>query len=202
MNQQQTIRLTWGIFALAILGYILPWTVNIGNSLSMGAYDFAEWLSKRPLDDSSYNTILLLRGQLTLLTWFIMLNIERPYFTLRWWLHIVVGIVLVIAQLPPIEFIRNTADINQQQQAILAIISLIALPIGASGWLAGYRNIIWLIVAFTGIASTLFALITGINIMQNYHLPSDIGVGVIVIGLGYVFLGIIAARELLQHTEG
>jgi hypothetical protein len=196
MNQQQTIRFTWGIFALALIAYILPWTVNTGNSLSMGAYDFAEWLSKRPIDTISYNAIFLLRGQLVLLTWFIMLSTERPHFRLRWWLHIVIGIILVIAQLPPIEFIRNTSDINQQQQAILAIVSLIAIPIGASSYLARYRNIIWIIIALIGLATTLFALTNAINIARNYQIPNEIGVGAIIFSLGYGFLGIVAAREL------
>jgi hypothetical protein len=199
MNQKFTIkRITWGLLGLAIVAYILPWTVNIGNSLSMGAYDFAEWLSKRPFDDSSYKTIFLLRGQLVLITWFIMLSAERPYFTLHWWSHLLIAVILVIAQFPPVEFIHNTSDINQQQQAILAFISLIAVPLGASGYLSAYRNITWLIIALMGLGTTFFALINAVEMMRVYHLPAEMGVGAILLILCYVLLGIIAARDLIQ----
>lgn len=199
MTQQFTNqRIVWGIFALAIIAYLLPWTVNIGNSLTMGAYDFAEWVSKRPFDDTSYNTIFLLRGQLVLLTWFIMLNSERPYFTIRWWGHLIIGVILVIAQFPPIEFIRNTGDINQQQQAILTIVALISLPIGASGFLSRYRSISWLIIAVVGIASTIYALLNAINMMQAYQLPAQIGFGVILFIGNYIILGIIALQALIK----
>jgi hypothetical protein len=201
---RQTITqqyITWGLFAIAIIAYLLPWTVNIGNSITLGAYDFAEWLGKGPFDDTSYNTILLLRGQLVILTWFIMLSSKRPYFTLNWWACLIVGLILVIAQFPPIEFINNTGDINQQQQAILTIIALISLPIGASAFLSPYRNITWLIIAIIGLASTIFALINAINMMKAYNLAAQIGIGAIIFSLVYAILGLIAIRGFIKHCK-
>lgn len=202
MRQVMTEKqITWGLFALAIIAYLLPWTVNTGNSLTMGAYDFAEWLSKRPFDNTSYYTIFLLRGQLVLLTWFIMLGIERPYLTIHWWGHLIVGIILVIAQLPPVEFIRNTADINQMQQAILTGLALISVPVGTTTFLSAYRKLAWLIIAIVGITSSIYAITNALNMMQAYHLAAKIGIGAILFVLIYLIMGIIGLRGLFRRQQ-
>lgn len=199
MTQQFTNKqISWGIFALAIIAYLLPWTVNIGNSLTMGAYDFAEWLSKRPFDDTSYNTVLLMRGQLILLTALVMFNIEPPPLTKSWWGIAIIGIILLIAQLPAPNAIFDTNDVNRQQQVYLTIVSFIIYLIGLTGFLSPYRNISWLIIAVMGIASTIYALLNAISMMQAYQLPAQIGIGAILFIGGYIILGVIALRGLIK----
>jgi len=195
-------QITWGLFTLAIIAYLLPWTVNVGNSLTMGAYDFAEWLSKRPFDDTSYNTVMIMRGQLILLTALIMFSLEQPSLTKSWWAIVITGVILLIAQLPAPNAILDTNDVNRQQQVYLTGISFIIFLVSLTGFFSRYRNISWLIIAIIGIASTIYALTNAISMMQAYQLPAQIGVGAILFILTYIILGMLAIRGLLKSFRG
>src|SRR5688572_28399296 len=91
------------LFALAILGYLLPWMMNNASGLTMGAYDFAEFLSKSPT--ANPQIYLLLRGQLFLLMAFLVLGAQKPFFTADWWIRAILGVLLIIAQLPALNML-------------------------------------------------------------------------------------------------
>lgn len=171
----------WIWIGLALGAYLLPWAFNPGAGLTMGAYDYAELISKRGFDDAGYMTTLLLRGQLVLVTLYVASHLRsRLYrFTLGWWSMLVLGLLLVVAQLPPLTFVNNTNDVNQQQQAILACVSLLLLLVGMSGIF--WRGRVWirLLVGVAGIASTVWALYSAYTLMQPFNLPMQIGVGAV-----------------------
>jgi len=58
--------------AAALIGYILPWTVNNSAALTLNAYDLAEWLSLHPLSRANTPPLMAsfwLRLQLVLIVW-------------------------------------------------------------------------------------------------------------------------------------
>ena len=49
MRRLNFVTLIPFLLALAIIGYLLPWVITPAQSLSMGAYDLAEWTSLHPV---------------------------------------------------------------------------------------------------------------------------------------------------------
>jgi hypothetical protein len=184
-------RIIWPVLVLAIIAYLLPWVTNNAAGLTMGAYDFAEWLSKIPIGESRvYNSVFLLRGQLFLLTCFITFGAKKPFFTADWWLRFILGILLVIAQLPALNLLPNIAtDINRQQQVILAGLSLIALGLGLSGVVSRWWGFLSFALAILAITTSIYGLVLGIELMRAYNLAANLGLGAIIyVGLALLFL--------------
>lgn len=193
MNQNNSF-INWSLFAiiLAVVMYILPWVSHNNAALSLSAYDFAEFLAKRPFDDRSYNAILALRGQLVFLTWLLAFTIQRPLFTLRWWAKTILCFLLIIAQLPPLTFITNIGDINQQQQALLSLSSLIGFGFGITGLLTSAKKHLWLVISIAGITTAIYGIINAVVIINDY---TSITIGVGGIGL-IVIYGIVSIANL------
>jgi len=187
-EQQQKFDGFWFMGFLALVAYVIPWVFNPGMTLSPGAYDFAELLAKRNMDNTGYNTMLALRGQLFLITTMLAIRTHRPYFTGHWWAHTIVCGLLIIAQLPPLTFFSHFNDINQQQQAMLAGASLIATVIGLSGFAWKYRHIVILIASIIGIISIIYGLVHALDILSYFSLPANVGVGGIALGVIYGLL--------------
>jgi hypothetical protein len=189
----------WLLVIAALIAYALPWLDNSGQVLSLNAYDLAEWLSKRPMVGDNYLSVLLLRGQLVLLAWALMLGCKRPYLTAQWWLMLVAGLVLVIAQLPPLTFLSNPSDVNQQQQAILSIISAIGVIVGLSGILWRWRYALWLMLAVTGLVTALIGFNAAQSVMQAFGLPAQTGIGLLlmlpVYGIATIISGWLLWRD-------
>jgi hypothetical protein len=184
-------RNLWLAFIAAIIAYLLPWVTNSAAGLTMGAYDFAEWLSKIPMGEARvYNSVFLLRGQLFLLTCFIAFGAKKPYFTADWWLRFIIGIFLIIAQLPALNLLPSIAtDVNRQQQVILAVLSLIVLALGLSGIVSRWWNWLSLGLAVLAIATSVYGLMLGLELMRAYNLAPNLGLGAIIyLVLALVFL--------------
>lgn len=194
MNEQHsTFNFTWLIVLLALFLYVIPWVLNPGTTLSLGAYDFAEFLAKRPFDDKSYYAILALRGQLFLLVSLLAISTHRPYFTAHWWIQVILCLALVIAQLPPLTFFNNMGDINQQQQFLLTIGSFVGICIGLTGLLWEKRHLINLVIGIIGVSTVIYSLIDAIDIMNDYGVPATMGVG----GIGLVILYVLISLKSL-----
>lgn len=193
-------RLLWAGFGLAILAYLLPWVLNNASGLTMGAYDFAEWLSKMNMYDGAiYYPVLMLRGQLLLLTALMAFGAKRPFFTLDWWARSVLGMLLIIAQLPALNMLTSIGtDVNRQQQVILAGVSFVVLIAGLSGFLSSWRNWLWLGSAILGIVTSLYGFINGIDLMDNYALSPSIGFGAIIYVVIMAILGIFCVFKLRE----
>ncbi|MEO1287553.1 MAG: hypothetical protein AAFV93_07280, partial [Chloroflexota bacterium] len=166
--------------------------------LSIGAYDIAELLAKRPFDDVTYATTLILRGHLVLFTWLIAIGTQRPLFSASWWWHLIAGLVLVVAQLPPLTFINDLSDSNQQQQALLAMVSLLGVAIGLTGYVWRYRHGLRVIIAIGGVIMTIYGTTNALAILSDYSLPANIGLGAIGLGGLYIVLGIVSLYQLAK----
>lgn len=161
---------------------MLPWVINPGISLSLNAYDLAEWASLHPAVRTSsppFFTSLLLRLPLVFLACIIVLAM-RPL--IRHSLTLIAAIVLFSAALlPPLEFLTiYRDDPNYQQQFILAVLtlvlSLITLRIGNENYAHSLIPVIMLITALSG----LIGLIQIMNLMGEFMLPVQPGIGGIV----------------------
>ena len=199
MRQQHATQYSLIIMLfIALAMYVLPWILNDNAVLSLGAYDFAEFLAKRHFDDTSYNTILALRGQLVFLTWLLAFSIQRPIFTVSWWTKTVICLFLIIAQLPPLTFVSNFGDLNQQQQALLSLSSLVGVGFGLTGLMWSARNYLQLSISIIGIMTCSYAIVNALNITSIYLSNVRIGFGGIGLIAVYTTIAIYSLKNIFR----
>ena len=199
MTANKTNRFIIIIIPIALLAYLIPWAVNTSTGLTLGAYDLAEWLSLHPATHPTRLPSLFLRGQLLLITLSIALSVNKPLFTIGWWLRLIAVLLLTVAQLPPPEFLAWTGDLNQRQQAMLAIASLVGGSIAMTGLLVRYRDYFQIAVSSAGIITTLYVTAQIIPRMQEFGLSPAFGIGafalISVYSIWMVFAGLTIRKE-------
>jgi hypothetical protein len=180
----------------ALVAYCLPWVINPGVSLSLGAYDLAEWSSLHPAVRSGNPmllTALLLRLPLVGIALLISIGAFPRSPTFRLFLSLLIGTAL----LPPLEFFTQaTDDPNYRQQFVLAPITII----GSIGCLSlkhtAMAKVMFIGIAVATILSSLIGLSQTYELMNNYSLPTQLGIG----GVGFIVVvgGIVfAALKLI-----
>ncbi len=196
-HQTNTYRVPVLLF-VALLGYIMPWVTPPPTSLSLGAYDLAEWASLNPSVQQTTPFLwaaLALRIPLAALSLLIVIYLTHRN---QRFLGFAALILAVIALLPPLEFFttyRN--DANYLQQFILAMCTLV---IGIILLRLQSGSSIKLIFIF----STLGCFSSGIGLYQSqllmnqFKLPVYIGWGGIITILS---LGIIAALTITKQSS-
>ena len=203
MKQSQSWLIILGI--LGLVAYCLPWLTNSGSSLSLGAYDLAEWASLHPAIRGA-NPPLLMSLLLRLPLACFGLVITPTLLMHSSGKRIAFLLLLGIALLPPLEFFTQYRDDpNYQQQFALALITII---VGVA-WLA-IRSIKWdkilsIICVLVGAISSLVGLIQGYNLMHGFALPAQIGLGglmFIILNMGIVvLLSFSATASPLKQTR-
>ena len=118
---------TWIFVALAVAftGYLLAWIVAPSASMTLNAFDLAEWTSLHPVQHTTTPPLLvplLLRLHLLLLLTILAL-ISRGLLPRTVMAAAVLFVAL--AQLPPLEFVRQLGDANYRQQVGLAAATLV-----------------------------------------------------------------------------
>ncbi len=177
------------LFALAFLGYTLPWVNHSAAAFSLHAFDLAAW-SARHIDEFTQAptllTSLLLRGQLLILAalW------SGGQAKKRWpWL---LSLLLWVALLPPLDaLIQQFDNPNHQQLLFLSIAAMILSVWG--GILRGGRLAYWTL-AWTslGIASSALAIARATQLFKAMGLTASLGVGGPLLCFAYATLALAA----------
>lgn len=189
----------FALILIALLAYVLPWLHNPGQALTLGGYDLAEWLSLHPGvrgQSPEYLASALIRFHLVLFAALITLWIPRRL----WPVTLICVVLLVIAQLPPPEFVSQFDDKNYRQQFGLAVFTLIACGVFA---VLNWRTLPTLIIAIIGIGLTLWGLSQARDFMHVFDLPAWTGVGAPLLSLIYLaMIGLIALGLRAQNDGG
>lgn len=113
---------------LLVIGYTSPWVISTGASLTLNAYDLAEWSSLHPMlrgTQPPLLTSLLLRIPLVCLG--LMIAYLAPRLPSSRWrsLGLIAAVAAAVAILPPFEFLTtgSSSDPNYQQMLTLAVIT-------------------------------------------------------------------------------
>ena len=198
----------WIITFLCLIAYFLPWIHHQTTSLTLGAYDLAEWAGLHPLiriSDPPRLVSLYLRAIPVLLVALISFNVPRPIFkSLGWWLSAGFIIATVLALLPPLEYFTNVnarQDPNFQQHFQLALASLSIGLIGLSGLLRRFRWFLNIIIAIMGIGIILTALTDIIDAMEWTGLSVNVGIGAIFMFILFVLLATYSIIRILRRTS-
>lgn len=183
----------WFWFGLYLIMYSLPWISNPGRSLSLGAYDLAEWSSLHPTVKATTPPLLtcfLIRFPLVGLAWIVGFHskdlITKPMLLPL--VHTITVVLIAISLLPPLEFFTiASGDPNYQQQFVLAIAASIGGVIGLSGLLKALQPIILPAIILTIVLTSVLGLSQSLRLMLDFQLPSKVGIG----GAGLISLCVI-----------
>jgi hypothetical protein len=182
---------------LALCAYALPWVITFGStgfntSLSPGAYDLAEWASLAPTvqtESPPLLTAFLLRAPLA------CVGLLAAFAAPKQWLGGLAALVVAVALLPPLEFVRDPGNMNYRQQFALAAITFIGGLVAASAVLRRYHRWIALGIAMIGLVATAIGLMRGYELMLNFDLASVVGLGGIITGVSFGVAALLIAKN-------
>lgn len=178
-NTQIKTLLWWMLVGLALLSYCLPWIHTPGISLSLNAYDLAEWATLHPAvraASPSLITSLLLRLPLPALALAVALSSLQSKS-----LKLMLICITAVALLPPLEFFSsNFEDINYRQQFILAMSTLLGGTIGLTGFFRQRRYVLVIALLVVGSLTALIGVIQAYGLLVEFLLPVQYGIGSLV----------------------
>lgn len=166
----------WGAVALLLALYLLPWSSHRSTSLTLQAYDLAEWTSLHPEVHNGQMPLLvtaLLRFPLVCLGGLLALN---PLQDKRW-LGGLITVVFALALLPPASFINQLDNSNYAQQFSLSITVLLLGSLMQIPAIASHRELITplIIALMAGVA--LAGGLQALLLLQGFQLNVQAGIG-------------------------
>ena len=180
---QRASVLPWVILiTLLLCAYVLPWVTGQARAFSLNAHDFAEWSSlhpavREPASASglrallpAYADPLLLRSHLLIVVVLLTsLNIASRWLAIT---VIIVTAAVIVAQLPPVDQIVQTADPNYLQQTLLASLSalwfvLMLWPRFRNRVHMHYPTIVF-VAGCIGMAATVFTILISVPLFTGY----------------------------------
>lgn len=181
------------LLLLGLLGYLLPWAVATSAPMTLNAFDLAEWTSLHPAQRQTTPPLsapLLLRAQLAIISLAFALSISRT------WIAAAAIVVLALAQLPPVEYVYDIANLNYRQQFVLALFSLVA-GLSATRLRNRRRNLLLLFLLSVAGLVSVFAGVA--QAFEAHRQQAAIGYGPWLLTASYVG---IAATSLLAARSG
>lgn len=171
--------LPWLWLAAGVIVYLLPWVSNPGVGLTFSGYDLAEWSSLHPaVRADGLTTSLWLRLPPVLFVLSFVLLASPRRFSAEWWSVCLVIVLGTVALLPPLEFFTVfRGDPNYQQQAQLALITLIGGLIALSGLLSRATAYFLIASGLIGIVVSGMGMTQGLRLMTDLSLPTTGGIG-------------------------
>lgn len=161
------------------LVFFTPLIQSSAGSLSFTTFDFAEWASLLPAERHASPALLLpfaLRLQIVIvfLPAIYFLTMRKTRFN-QIIIAAIVGIV-VLSQLPPLEFLTQPNDPNYQQQLLITSLFLTASVTIAT--VLKYHYAKYLLIGLHGIGAGifLFALPQAHTYLTQYQIPYSLGV--------------------------
>ena len=179
------------LLLLGLLGYVSPWAVAPSASMTLNAFDLAEWTSLHPAQRHTEPPLLaplLLRAQLVILTLIFALTASRRAWR---WISALTVLLLALAQLPPFEYVYDIANLNYRQQFGLALFSLIA---GLVATRFGHRRLmrfLLIVLPVLGIVSVYAGVSQAFGVYRQLQSVASVGMGPWLLVASYIGIGAI-----------
>ena len=188
------------LLLLAFAGYLLPWIIAPNAAMTLNAFDLAEWTSLHPIQQHQAMppliAPLLLRAQLPIIAAIITLWFSEGKAR---FLALLFVVLLAVAQVPPLEFLQNTADPNYRQQSALAIATII-LSIGLRLIpSAQLRSFVTIVIAAAGIVTSLLGQSQALELYHVTLEQGETGGGLLLILVAYGAFAFNALRSFLRR---
>lgn len=193
------VALAFGLVLVGLFGFAQPWIVAPSGSMTLNAFDLAEWTSLHPTQRATSPpmlTPLMLRLQLLILS--VILGALPTGSSARACAAIMI-LVLTLAQLPPLDIVYDPNNLNYRQQLYLAAASLTA----SFCLFAVNRRRIALLASIAlpiiGIATASYGLAEAAGLYQHFEIGQAPGAGIWILGASYI--GIAAIAGALRHIR-
>lgn len=177
----------------ALVAYLLPWIVAPNATMTLQAWDLAEWTSLHPAQRSATPALiapLLLRSQLFILALVTALALNR------WrWIASATGLVLALAQLPPLEFVVQLDDANYQQQTLLAVLTLVGVSLPPFIFPLRWHALAQLGLAAVGALTSAFGLSQALSLYRMSLGEGEPGAGFWLMLLAYAGMMLLALQQ-------
>ena len=175
------------LIVLTLTAYSLPWIITPGVSLTLNAYDLAEWTGLNPTVRGGtiplLPTLALRLIPVLIIVWFGQVT------TLPRWPRLMVTLMCAVALLPPLEFFtRDLDDPNFRQQFALAIFTVLTGGLIHAHTAEHWRSRLRLAALIALVLLSSGGLLVSANRLRAYQLPVQIGVGGILL-IGFVVIG-------------
>lgn len=182
---------------VALVGYVQPWIVVPTGSMTLNAFDLAEWASLIPaqrVTSPPLLTPLLLRLQPLILCLILGASATGRAKSA---ISAIAILVLAAAQLPPFEYVYDSNNLNYRQQFFLAIASLLG---GFAPLPFSHRRVAALAtfaLPIAGLATSIIGLRQAETLYGHFQLDAAPGAGIVILSLSYMFMIAFAARKAL-----
>ncbi len=192
----------WVLALLLLALYVAPWMTSGSAALSFGGYDLGEWASLPPGVRSATPPLVasfLLRLPLTIIV--LYLAFASPYRRLSagWLVTGAAGLLLVVAQLPPLEFFTVfRGDPNYAQQAALALVSLVGVVIGLGSAPALWRCLAAAALAAVGAVAGIAGVQSARALMAAYQIDAEPGAAVWLMALVFAAAALWSAYRFVR----
>lgn len=184
---------------VGFLGYIQPWIVVPTGSMTLSAFDLAEWASLIPAQRATSPPLLaplLLRLQPVILCLILGAVADSRA---KMAIAAIAILLLAAAQLPPFEYVYDINNLNYRQQFFLAIVSLIggiaAIPLRRLSLVA----LATMVLPIVGLVSSLLGLAQAEALYRSFQLGAASGAGIVILSLSYLALLALSARGVISR---
>lgn len=196
-------RIILVLIILAVGIYFLPWVIiRNAASLSMGAYELAEWVSLHPAVRHAVfvpGATLLLRLPLACLT--VMATILIARLTKQTIIHGLFIVTSALALLPPLEFFTSArGDMNYMQQFMIATSTVVMAAICIHKPLFTRTKVLVIFLAVIAAITGLVGLKLTYDLISALNLPSQMGHGAILLPGMLLTITLIEIREIKNKT--
>ena len=182
-----------------LLGYIQPWIVAPTGSMTLSAFDLAEWASLVPAQRATSPPLLaplLLRLQPVILCLILGAVVDRRAKIV---ISAIAFLLLAAAQLPPFEYVYDINNLNYRQQFFLAITSLIG---GLAAILLRQQRLAALatiVLSTAGLVTSAIGLAQAEALYRHFQLGATSGAGIVILSLSYFALLALSARGMISR---
>ncbi len=191
----------WAAVILLLALYLLPWASHRSTSLTLQAYDLAEWTSLHPAVHSGQMPLLvtaLLRLPLVFLGLLLALNPLQG----KSWLGWLTTLLFAIALLPPVSFIKQLDNSNYALQFTLSLTVLILGAAAQLPMITKYKGIINPLLAALMAGVALSGGLQGLLLLQGFQLNVQAGIGwLLFIMLSLFLVALMLARLTTQRRN-
>ena len=184
-----------------LVGYLQPWIVAPTGSMTLSAFDLAEWASLVPAQRVTSPPLLaslLLRLQPVIICLLLgAVADSRAKIALS----AVAILLLSTAQLPPFEYVYDLNNLNYRQQFFLAFASLVG---GFAAMLLSGRmlaSLATIVLPIVGLVTSVMGLARAEALLAQFQLDASSGAGIVILSATYFALLALSARGIISRRQ-
>ena len=192
----------WLLVVALLLLYVAPWLTSDSAALTFGGYDLGEWASLPPGVRSQAPPLVasfLLRLPLMMVTLYLAFAAPYRRFSAGWLAAGGLCLLLIAAQLPPLEFFTVFGDDpNYAQQAALALGSALGVLLGLATAPTRWRRLVAAVVALLGAVAGIAGVVSARALMAAYQISPQPGAAVWLAAILFVVAALWSAFRFVR----